>query len=303
MTNKQNIVLFDLDGTLTNAREKITTNMIQALCDLRKHAEVGIVSGSSFDYIKEQIPSLVFSQCKANSDAIGGCHTIIEHILPCNGTQYWKFNEIKLEHELIHSVSMREELGMRRYQSIVKKLVSLQNNIMEEYYNYELYFSGEFISYRGSMINWSPIGRAATQEDRDKFIKLDKFEQIRETYLKQLSYFLSEYREHQTGNRLHTTAVLGGQTSFDIYPTGWDKRYALRHFDGTLEETWEDLINNVQVDNQYNIWFVGDKCTKAGNDRTIYEEVLPNAFEVNSPQETIKLINNKLMSTLNDKHL
>ena len=57
---------------------------------------------------------------------------------------------------------------------------------------------------------------------------------------------------------------------FDIFPTGWDKTYALKHFPF------------------YNYWFVGDRCGPNGNDKEIYDLLKPQnrAYETNSPKET-----------------
>ena len=77
-------------------------------------------------------------------------------------------------------------------------------------------------------------------------------------------------------NRL--TAVLGGETSFDIYPVGWDKTYVL------------------SVVNAENIWFVGDRCRGFGNDRAIYDALQPKrrSFETSGPEETVSIIQNLL---------
>ena len=48
-----NIVLFDMDGTLTPARKKISKRMVNAIIDLLMYTEVGIVTGSGLDYLKE----------------------------------------------------------------------------------------------------------------------------------------------------------------------------------------------------------------------------------------------------------
>ena len=268
MNNKKNIVLFDLDGTLTEAREEIGFDVCKTLADLAiAGTEIGIVTGSGFDYIVEQVPYI-------NDSSFGH---VIKHILPCNGTQYYMFDNA--DYKLKHIASMRETLGERRYRLIVEFLLELQNNLLlSHHYSDSIPLSGEFISYRGPMINWSPIGRSATKEDRDKFIKLDSLYKIRDEYLQKLKKFLSEYTDPQSNNHMRSTAVLGGQTSFDIYPNGWDKRYALDHFN-----------------DDYNVYFVGDRCTGSGNDRTIYEATQPNSFEVKSPQETITLINNTLI--------
>jgi hydroxymethylpyrimidine pyrophosphatase-like HAD family hydrolase len=49
------LVLFDVDGTLTEARQIISRTVLIALRDLCRHAEIGFVTGSDLDYIKEQM--------------------------------------------------------------------------------------------------------------------------------------------------------------------------------------------------------------------------------------------------------
>ena len=49
------MVLFDMDGTLTEARKQITNDVVQALRDLSDHAYIGLVSGSPMNYIQEQM--------------------------------------------------------------------------------------------------------------------------------------------------------------------------------------------------------------------------------------------------------
>ena len=85
------------------------------------------------------------------------------------------------------------------------------------------------------------------------------------------------------------TIKLGGDTSFDIYPQGWDKRYALKHFP---EESWD-------------VFFVGDRCSYDGNDYEIFEHLSPlgRSFETSGPDETIEIIDihlHKQLANLND---
>ncbi|RXN30561.1 phosphomannomutase 2 [Labeo rohita] len=49
------LCLFDVDGTLTAARQKATPDMHQFLSELRKRVRVGVVGGSDLDKIKEQL--------------------------------------------------------------------------------------------------------------------------------------------------------------------------------------------------------------------------------------------------------
>ena len=70
------------------------------------------------------------------------------------------------------------------------------------------------------MINWCPIGRNANDNDRQRFEEFDKTDNsFRMNEIKGFEKFLAKT------NRLdRLTIKLGGETSFDIYPKGWDKR-------------------------------------------------------------------------------
>lgn len=71
---------------------------------------------------------------------------------------------------------------------------------------------------------------------------------------------------------------IGGQISFDVFPTGWDKRYCLRHLEkdakapGGIEYT--------------TIHFFGDKTYKGGNDYEIYEDPRTEGHAVKNPDDT-----------------
>ncbi|XP_015273049.1 PREDICTED: phosphomannomutase 2-like, partial [Gekko japonicus] len=49
------LCLFDVDGTLTGPRQKITPEMADFLQALRKKVKVGVVGGSDFEKIQEQL--------------------------------------------------------------------------------------------------------------------------------------------------------------------------------------------------------------------------------------------------------
>ena len=70
---------------------------------------------------------------------------------------------------------------------------------------------------------------------------------------------------------------LGGETSFDIYPQGWDKTYALKHFPDK------------------NVWFVGDRCGPSGNDYEIYQKLGTKSYETHSTVQTQEIIKDIIM--------
>jgi hypothetical protein len=72
---------------------------------------------------------------------------------------------------------------------------------------------------------------------------------------------------------------IGGQISFDVFPTGWDKTYCLQHLAS------EKNISGVEYTT---IHFFGDKTAKGGNDHEIFEDPRTTGHAVENPEETIK---------------
>ena len=63
-------------------------------------------------------------------------------------------------------------------------------------------------------------------------------------------------------------------TSFDIYPVGWDKTYAFNNFEKYKE-----------------VYFVGDRCNPTGNDYEAYLLAGEKGFKTRDPSQTINIIN------------
>jgi phosphomannomutase len=245
------IVMFDMDGTLTPARESMGIEILECLKRLERSGyEIGIVSGSDLDYIE--------SQCRIMfSDSIGKR----VHLLPCNGTKYYRLGEgLAAKSE----ISMTDELGQAGYNRLVETCLRGQLEIMGN--SNELPLTGNFFQYRGSLLNWCPIGRAAKKEHRAIWERLDEGNRIRMPWLGRMR---EEFVKSGIGGLM---IALGGETSFDIYPNGWDKTYAMKHFKG------------------YKIYFIGDRCRENGNDHAIYEACRPNSWSTTGPEQTIEYI-------------
>ena len=250
------IVLFDMDGTLTEPRQKIEWSTVRAIRELSKIAEIGIVTGSDYDYLVEQCRELWYG--------IGSTPASRITLMPCNGTKVYKYSLDKRKWELKHSRDMRQEIEQKNYNSLLSSLMSYQIVLS---CREDVPFSGTFLHFRESMLNWCPIGRKATQTEREAWKKVDAEKRLREHYLKLL-------RKEIATMGISVTAALGGSTSIDIYPKGWDKTYALQHF------------------KDYTCWFVGDKCQPNGNDHLIFEAVSAHGrgYVTKSPKNTEEII-------------
>jgi phosphomannomutase len=268
MTNK--IVLFDMDGTLTPPRKEFDQDLLPALRELSKISEIGIVTGSDHDYVKQQMRLLT-----ENSEV-----RYKLHILPCNGTKHYPPPQCAThKHTLAYEKNMREEIGESCFASIMQYILRRQSQL----HLYSLPMTGHFVDYRGSMINWCPIGRNANDTDRKLFVDFDHQESslFREEEIKNFNNFLMR---NEISAKI--TIKLGGETSYDLYPKGWDKTFALNHF------------------KDYDHWFVGDRCYNNGNDREIYEKLQPlnRSFNVESTKEVVLLIYDEIIPRIvNDR--
>ena len=249
------IVLFDMDGTLTPPREKAEDFIIQSLMELSKHSNIGILTGSDLDYVMQQLPQITdLARLASNS----------VELLPCNGTKRFLFSK-KYGFEQRSTVSMIGSLGSRRYNDILFACSKWQSEIMMLHPH--LPFTGTFMQYRGSLLNWCPIGRNAGKYERGQWEKIDESNGIRKEYQEKLQSFIKDCG-------MSVTVALGGSTSFDVYPSGWDKTFALDYYSGR------------------EIYFVGDRCQEGGNDWHIYEKLKPlnRSYETSGPNNTVKII-------------
>ena len=257
-----------MDGTLTQARKPASDWMGHYLYNLSSYGKIGIVSGSSFDYIINQCSPLWSGTSPLRKGDIT--------LLPCNGTQKYSWDGRSWSSD--YSNSIRDEIGNKNYQKLIRGILSLQQKaLIDDTLLKDVDVIGNFISYRESLVNWSMIGRDAKDKERESFIQVDHKRDIRPRLL--------EFLNENVLSRLTCKVIgsLGGDTSIDICPEGWDKTYALKYFKDS------------------ECWFVGDKCTGNGNDRTIYELLDKNkrAFQTKGPAETIDIIS-RIIETLEE---
>lgn len=259
---KEHIALFDMDGTLTPARNKVGHDISSALKDLTQYCKVGIVTGSGLNYILEQ--------CAPIWEDAGGCAPEDIVLLPCNGTQYYEWKDGTWA--CVASENMRNYLGTENYDHVVRLILGVQNeHACSLAGGHPL--TGNFISYRRSMVNWSPVGRDADSAQREEFVKFDHGGVHRTRLVNSLKLKLEGCNIPPLQMRL------GGETSVDIYPVGWDKSFALDYF---TENT---------------CWFVGDKCTGMGNDKEIYEHLIiaGRAYQTSGPINTVNIIQQEII--------
>lgn len=200
------LLLFDIDGTLTESRKVIKENMVSCLKKAASFKEIDIatVGGSDLPKAQEQLQSAI---------------DLLKFVFTENGLVYLD------EKKELHKVDkISTYLGYDKLKEFVnfclKYICELDIPIK----------TGTFVELRTGILNISPIGRNCTQEERDAFVVYNKehhiLEKFRETLVKNFS------------EKFGLEISIGGQISFDVYPIGWDKRYCLRF----LEKLYDNII-------------------------------------------------------------
>ena len=258
-------ILFDMDGTLTAHRRRISQEMVKNVRELTRYHKVGILTGSKFEDIQRQ--------CGLIWDTISTAPLDNLVLLPCNGTKVYTWGPGSTWKKS-YDISMKQELGTELFRNLVQSVVKAQSVLYDSKTLGCIDIMPDFLDYRGSLLNWSPIGRSSEHGIREKFIKADIEFNIRDHMINLVKSFMCNKNETLGGVSL----AKGGQTSVDIFPDGWDKTYAFNHF------------------SKSECTFVGDACNPGQNDYEIFAALQGSAssFHVKSPHETLDIINNIL---------
>lgn len=227
-----------MDGTLTKPRNTIEPHLEEFLYGkVKPVCTIGLVGGSDLKKISEQM----------NGDDVV---KKFDYVFAENGLVQYK-NGVMLGRETI-----QRYIGEEKLQKLINFCLGYLSKITLPVKR------GTFVEFRTGMLNISPVGRSCTQAERDDFEKYDKVHNVRKNMIEALK---TEFPN------IGLTYSIGGQISFDVFPTGWDKTYCLQ----CLENEGFEQIH-----------FFGDKTDLGGNDYEIFYDSRTIGHRVMNPNDT-----------------
>lgn len=243
------IYLFDVDGTLTPAKACIDDNFRSIFLKWMKNKEVYIVSGGSFVRIVDQLGDEIVNKTEGVFACMGNIfYRQVENINPTG------FNEW----QIVYENKFKAPPGLYR---------DLDTIVYNSHYDVK---TRNHYEMRTGMVNFSIVGRNATDSQRKDYAAYDAEEQER-------AHIVEELKEKYP----QLDFVIGGAVSIDIFNIGNDKSQVIERY---LEEALE----------HNKIHFVGDRIPFPGNDYSlaIALQQHPNGatYEVESWQDTAKLL-------------
>ncbi len=215
---KKNLLLFDIDGTLTPARETIDIKLVECLKKAQKKFDIAIVGGSDREKQKEQLGEFV---------------DMFKYSFSENGTLSFE-NGVEM-----HRNSISKHLGEDKFQELINFCLLELSKIKIPLKR------GTFIEYRSGMINVSPIGRGCAREERKSFVEYNKTHQV-------LPKLADKIRAKFKDDDIFVS--IGGQISMDIFPRGWDKTYCLQFIDQKYKDIHFFGDKYYQGGNDYEIY-------------------------------------------------
>jgi phosphomannomutase len=237
------LLLFDVDGTIAESGEQVSDEMLKLFMKLSHKYDIGIVGGGKFEKIIDQ---LQFSH-------------IFKHIFSECGCVYHKRNVIN--YDCFYRKNLREHPLYPKINILVKTALGFLSTV-------EYTITGNFIDLRNGIIYISLIGMAATQEERNYFMELDKQQHIREHLITILQ---EKARELQIENDIKI--LEGGSVGIGMYPKEYGKEQVL------------DYVKEYET-----IYYFGDKYLPNGNDYELIVHPRTIGHMVDSVEDTKKIL-------------
>jgi len=185
ITTANKIYLFDVDGTLTEPRQKIASEFKYFFLDWMKDKIVYLVSGSDIAKIRQQIPEQIEKQCAG--------------VFCCMANEYYENGKLVYSNKFNPPKSLLSDL-----EEVIRRS------------DYPLKV-GRHIEHRPGMINFSVIGRNANMQQRDNYFKYDCGNKERERIVQQIGSIYPEY-EFAVGGSISIDIYPKGRDKSQVLP-------------------------------------------------------------------------------------
>ena len=187
--------VFDLDGTLTPSRQRMTNNMKELLLELMKDNTVYLVTGSNIEKTMEQVPMDILTRCR-------------EIFCESGSDVYY--------HDSDYEGLLGRESNYDSHWNCPVELRNMLMNLLNDSQFPNNMRTGNHIEIRKSMVNFSVIGRNAMINERYVYTLWDKDKNERVEFARQIEEMFPDL-----------TANVAGEIGIDIHPKGKDKSQVL----------------------------------------------------------------------------
>ncbi len=189
------LIIFDLDGTLTESKAEIDSKTAGLLRDLLKEKKVGIIGGGALERFRVQV--LAGLTKDANMENLS--------LLPLNGGSFYLYQNREWQKVYSNELSDEEKENIRKaFERIFKEIGYVIPN--------KIY--GEQIEDRESQITFSALGQEAPLDEKTRWSKEHDADRLH------MALKLQEYLPNME-------VKIAGLTSIDVTRKGINKKLAI----------------------------------------------------------------------------
>jgi len=206
----QKLIIFDLDGTLTESKAAIDNEMALLLSNLLNKRLVAILGGGSYTQFQNQL----LAHLKLNEQRLKHLY-----LFPTSGASFYTHKKERFVRTYEHQLSPRELDKIRQ---------AFQNAFMQIGYQNPKSLYGELIENRGTQVTFSALGQEAPLEEKKRWnATSDRRKELQVILQKELPEF---------------AVRLGGLTSIDVTKKGIDKAFGVKQIMESLKIAKDDII-------------------------------------------------------------
>lgn len=251
------MAVFDLDGTLTETKSSMDSEMAGLMCRLLEKKKVAVISGGGLGQFQKQLLAALDCPPALLADLF---------LFPTSGTRFYRYVDGKWVE--VYADLMTESERQKIKSGFASAFEKTGYRHPEKVY-------GEVIEDRGTQVTFSALGQDIVAVLGSEGVRLKQ--EFRATHGQELSALTAAVAQALPDFEVR----LAGVTSIDVTRKGIDKAYGIAQIEKLLGISRAEMV------------FVGDALYEGGNDyaaKTAGVECVP----VTGPEETKRLINSWL---------
>ena len=208
--SKKSLIVFDLDGTLTESKAPLKPNMARALAALLEQKKVAIIGGGSYEQFQNQFIGH-FSCSPALFENL--------FLFPTTSTSFYRYRHDGWEKVYRKVLSVAEKKKIMR---------AFADAFVATKYVPPKKFWGKVIEDRGSQITFSALGQKAPVKAKAAW---NKKSDVRPALMNIMQKELPKFEVRR-----------GGLTSIDVTQKGIDKAYGVRQIEKVLKIPIKNMV-------------------------------------------------------------
>jgi HAD superfamily hydrolase (TIGR01484 family) len=198
----KDLIVFDLDGTLTESKMNLRPDMSRALAALLQKKKIAIIGGAKYAQFERQF----VGHLKCPRPLLANLF-----LFPTNATAFHRFSGGKWKRVYYKALSLREKLRIKK---------AFRATFRKAHYVHPEKIWGKVIEDRGTEVTFSALGQKAPLAAKECW---NRTSDVRPKLMRILRRLLPELEVRE-----------GGETSIDVTWKGIDKAYGVREIEKYL---------------------------------------------------------------------